>query len=475
MTHSSALWRGSAAIVTARLAMSAGRLLAIIMVARLGGITELGAFVLLLSLLAFFEWLADFGQTDIAIREAGREAPNDGGIDAALTVLKRVAVVPLLIGLPAASLLIGHGNALLLAATLAAPGIAALALAQPARMRARLALRPWIDVGAEALAFCLFLLLVGVVAAHGASAALLGAAYSLFRIAQLAIVSRFAPAAADTTVALRGPAAAKLAREALPLGAAGLLVAAYDNLAPILLSHIASLQTVGEYAAAARFALPVVMVVQAINSAFFPLLVRVQQSRDQLSRLQQTALESSLICATLLCAGLFSASAALVALVGADGPEPAMLLRILALVVIARAVTTSMSPLIVIAGRQGAALWLTVVSVIVQLAAILLLFPRFGLPAVGAAFLLVELTIGVLPVSLIGLRATGIRLNFGRPAAIAACAAVGSSAVYLTPLDGSFIGGAAASAIAAAILAAAGLIPVGQMASRLRTARVVPS
>ncbi|MFO5011404.1 hypothetical protein RCK73_25795, partial [Salmonella enterica subsp. enterica serovar 1,4,[5],12:i:-] len=85
--------------------------------------------------------------------------------------------------------------------------------------------------------------------------------------------------------------------------------------------------------------------------------------------MQQTALTLSVGVAGVMFTGIHGASDFLMGLLGRDFVTAAPVLRLLAWVLLLRAVTTAMSPLIVIAGYQGRALWLTLGSVVMQVAA----------------------------------------------------------------------------------------------------------
>lgn len=450
MKGHSVLWRGSAALAAGRASISAGRLLAAILIGRLAGVEELGAFALLLTLIAIFEWLADFGQTDITIREMTRSASRKAAALAALSTAKKISAVVLLLAMPLAAAALDLAPDMLPASVIGAVGIAAVALAQPSRALVRAELRPWVDVSAELGAFTLFLIITAIAAFHGGSLILLATGYSAFRVAYWLLLKFLAPPTCNDAPRSK---VRPLVWQAFPLGVAGLLVAVYDSLGPLLLAHLADLRSVGEFAAAARFAFPVLMIVQAITMAFFPALAEHHgRARARVADMQQGVLEGSLLVAGAMFAGLHGAADFLVQLVASDPGNAADLLRLLAWLVLARAVTTAMSPLIVVGGKQAIGLVLTTISILVQVAAIVLLVPRLGIVGVGWGYLCVELTLGVVPVSLLGLWATGIRLKWLPPICIVAAASVAALAIAATPIDGSLAGGAAAAGLFALIL-----------------------
>ena len=133
------------------------------------------------------------------------------------------------------------------------------------------------------------------------------------------------------------------------------------------------------------------------------------------------------------------------AIMGFHNGAGAVVLRLMACVMLARAITTTMSPLIIIAGRQGEALWLTALALASQFLGLILVLPTYGLIGASAALLAIELALSAAPVSCIGQRVTGARLNWKSPALICACAGASILFTELTPLTNGF---------AAAVLAA---------------------
>jgi O-antigen/teichoic acid export membrane protein len=249
---------------------------------------------------------------------------------------------------------------------------------------------------------------------------------------------------------------AGLAARAAPLGMAGLMVLLYDALAPPLLAALADLRAVALYAAAARFVFPGLIAVQAIGTAYFPLLARAwPHDREALARVQQQALLVSLAVSAPMFAGLHGGAAFLMRLPGPAFAQGAGLLQIMAWLLLARAVTTAMSPLILVARRQGQGMALTAVSLAAQIGALLLLVPRFGVMGAGIGYLAVELLFGTMAVSLMAQRAAGIVLDWRPAAASIGAAAAAALLVDRTPLAGQWSGGALAmllSGVAIALL-----------------------
>jgi O-antigen/teichoic acid export membrane protein len=119
----------------------------------------------------------------------------------------------------------------------------------------------------------------------------------------------------------------------------------------------------------------------------------------------------------------------------------------MAWVLLARAVSTTMSPLIVIAGRQSRAMLLTLLSLMAQVAALFLLVPRLGVIGAGLGYLIVELLLGSVAVSWVSQTVSGVAIDWRPVAVILAIAGASALLIDATPLAGSFIGGVAAGSL----------------------------
>ena len=100
---------------------------------------------------------------------------------------------------------------------------------------------------------------------------------------------------------------------------------------------------------------------------------------------------------------------------GLSGPvmvEAAYILRILSWAILARAVTSAMSPLVIISSGQVKALGLTLFSVTANVILVLWLVPRFGVLGVALAFLCVEFLFSMLPTILLSQHLASVRMNW---------------------------------------------------------------
>lgn len=440
------LLKNSAALAVGRVTLSGLRMLAALIVARLAGAEAFGAYALLLSLIGLAEWLVDFGQTDMAVRDAARRPGRQAAVLDALARAKLVQGPAVALLLPLSLWLAGQERATLLAGCAGSVAILATAAMQPARAALRLALRMDRDIGAELAGVALMLPLLAIACLYHAPLSLLLASFALARLGQAVLLAHWARSL--TQSATRALPATRLVRQALPLGCAGLLVLLYDALAPLLLAHLLDMRAVALYAAAARFVMPVLVAVQAISSAAFPLIAR-DWRRDPaaFARTQQATLMLSVALAALMFAGIHGGAAFLMGLMGPDFVAGAPLLQLMAWTLLARAITTAMSPLIIVAGRQGRAMLLTVLSLAGQCVAAWLLVPVLGVIGAAWACLLVELLLGTVAVSWIAQTVTGLRIDWRPVAALTGGAVAAIWLVGVTPLAGRLTGGIAAATI----------------------------
>jgi O-antigen/teichoic acid export membrane protein len=454
----SALLHNGVSLVVGRVALSAFRMLAALAVARLAGPDMFGAYALLLSLIGLAEWLVDFGQTDMAVRDGARRPRRRAAILNALAQAKRVQGPAVAIALPTILWLAGQGREIILAGSAGSIAVLATAWLQPARATLRLTLRMDKDIGAELAGVAVMLPLLALASLYRAPLSLLVATFAVARLTQAALVAHWAGSIRQTRD--MRCLATRLARQAVPLGCAGMMVLLYDALAPLLLAQLMDMRAVALYAAAARFIMPVLVAVQAIASAAFPLIARDwQRDPAACARTQQATLLASTALAALMFTGIHGGAAFLMALMGPDFTRGAALLQLMAWTLLARAITTAMAPLIVIAGRQGRAMLLTLASLVGQCAALFVLVPRLGVMGAAWGCLLVELTLGTVAVSTIGQRATGIAIDWRPVVGLVGSAIAIALLIAVSPIAGSFAGGATAGLVLLALLLLGRTIP----------------
>ena len=472
------LARNAASQIIGRLALSLGRLAAALMVVRLLGPADFGAYALVLQFIFLFEWLVDFGQSDIGVREMLQRPDDEHTVFAALVRLKLIQGVLLALALPCLLLVLDYPAAIIEAGIAGGVSIACSAGVQVFRTRFKLRMRMERDVAAEigGLAIVLPLTLAACLAGLGTPALI--ASYAAGRAAFLALVILFSR---DVPWIGPGPGADSwhLFRHALPLGIGGLLVSLYDSLATVMLSKLTDLEHVAQFAAATRFVFPVIIIVQALGSVFFPPLAAAYGTNPaRFRKLQQASLDIAVFVGGGLFAGIFAGAGFLMDLMGARVGEASGVLQLMTIVVLARAITTSMSPLLIVSHRQGRALWLTVLSVALQFGALMVLVPLYGIMGAAIGYLGIELLVSVVPVSVIGQVATGVRLNWSTPLRLIACGGVAVGLCAFLPLERSIWAGILAGLIYLALVLGTFTISIASLrslAADIRAPRAAPS
>lgn len=442
---SRSLFKNASAQIAGRLLLSLGRLGAAMLIVRYAGAERFGEYALVINFIVLFEWLTDFGQTDIAVRKLCQEpeAEAEGPTLRALAALKLAQ--GLLLGgvLPLLVYLMDYPAEIVGAAAIGGVGLVFYAVTLVYRTVFRVRMTMERDVASELGGLAVMLPLTWYACTTQAGVGVLVACYVASRVVFFMLTALLggAPSRAFRLPVHRADLL-ELLRHGLPLGVAGLLVSVYDSLATIMLSKLADMHAVAQYAAATRYVFPVIIVVQAMNTAFYPPLSALwKTSPPQFARLQQTGLEVSLLVGAGLFCGVYSGADFLMRLIGVSGGDAALILQLMSWVVLARAVTTAMSPLIVIAGRQAKALWLSVTAVLLQVAALAVLVPHYGGVGAVLSYLAIELLVGVLPVSLIGQRATGFRAQLSVPARLLGSAVLAVAICSVLPFAGSMWAG----------------------------------
>lgn len=390
MMRSLSLFSTAASLVVGRVILSLGRFLAVLLVARLAGAETYGAYAIVLGVLFLCEWLADFGHTEIVVRDASRSsAPVSLSI---LTRLKLITGPLAAFAMVAILHVAGYPPEMVLAGVAGSVSVLVAAAIQTPRARLRLQGRQHVDVLAEITGLLAALIvLTGLLWAQAPLWALV-AALAFGRVLQglILLLQPRGAAAIETGTAPLLP----LVRSSLPLGIIGLIVLLYELAAPIVLSKLADLTEVGFFMAAFRLVAPALIMTQSVAQAFFPLLsARWGADSEQFLLGQQTVIYVCALMAGGMAAGAFGGAQFLMGLFGPDFAANFRVLQVLAAVVFLRGLNTAVAPVIIIANRQGAALWLSVTALAGQLGLLAVLVPVLGVIGAAVASLVVELLI----------------------------------------------------------------------------------
>ena len=461
------IFRNAGSQIGGRLAISLGRMLAALLIVRYCGADRFGEYALVINFSVLFEWLVDFGQSDIAVRDICQQPLRAGNILRTLAYLKILQSVALALVLPALLWLMQYPADIVWAGVASGVSLPFYAGVLMFRTVFKVRLRMELDVLAELGGLAVMLPLTWYVASQNGSVASLVACYAFARLVFLVLMIAFDSDRVGTmgTSASRADTVSAF-RQAFPLGVAGLMVAFYDSMAVVMLSKLSDLHAVAQYAAVTRFVYPVIIVVQSLSSAFYPLLSEAwKQSPRNLAQLQQLSLELSLFVAGGLFCAVFTSADFLMALIGPALADAAGLLRLVSIVLLVRSITTAMSPLIIVAGRQAQAMWLTASAVLLHFGGIFVLVPMFGVNGVAFGYLAIELLVSLIPVSYLGLRYSGIQLEYTGPAKILFCAVVAASLCSFAPVSGTIWGGMISGLIFLALTLATGGISLSRLKS----------
>jgi O-antigen/teichoic acid export membrane protein len=158
----------------------------------------------------------------------------------------------------------------------------------------------------------------------------------------------------------------------------------------------------------------------------------------------------------LFCA-MFAGADGLALIIGREPQTIAAVLRLLSFAVLARAVVTLVSPMVIISGRLMTAVWITALVAGAKAAGLLVLASQ-GAVGAATAYLIAEIVVGLVPTVLICQRAAGVSLDWSVTLRTAAAAIAVAAAAHWLGLQGSILHGVLAVAIFIAIAWALGAI-----------------
>ena len=432
----STLLTNAASLIAGRLLLSAGRFATGLVVARVAGPETYGAYAIVIGMMFVCEWLSDFGQTDIAVRDAS----GSQGVD----TLQSLARLKLVFGPASAILLVvllyaaRYPVDMLLAGLAGCVSVLLVAFIQPMRARLKLQGRQYVDVGAEVAGLVASIPLLILLLLEGAPLWTLVAAFAAGRLLQALLTWRWT---ADVPTQASGAPMRPLALAALPLGILGLIVLVYEMAAPVVLSKLAGMTQTGQFMAAFRIVAPTIIIAQTVAQAFFPLLsAQWKHKSGTFLRSQETVIFVAAFLSSGMAAAAFGGAETLMGLFGSEFAERAELLKIFAPVVFLRAITAVVAPVVVIAERQSAALWLAGSALLLQVALLILLVPRLGLVGAAIGYLVVELLVSTVGTWLFASHAARCRFDATIPIRFALALLAAFATYHLIDASGSLAG-----------------------------------
>lgn len=377
--------------------------------------TGYGVWVGASSYAGLFGVLTDLGFTTAALQrmaaEPEREAQWLGALVGARTALSLVAMAICAGSIP---LLLSAENdtrvvALILTTTILSSGAAVLTAVFQSRLRGGLAL------SLTVLQSILWLVAVAALAATSASVVWFAVAYTvlvaLMAGAQIKLTRKFVQIAWRAGRRLWRP----LARVALPLGLAGVMITIYYQVDSVLLLQIAGPREAGIYGAAYGFLSPLSFLPAAVMSSFFPVLSAVYRPDPaRARRLVQVCADTMGMIGLPILAGTIALSAPIVHLIyGPAFQRAAGVLPILMIAFVSicfGSLGGFLAPLVKMQWRL--ALYSTV-GALANVALNLLLIPPYGIYGSAWATVATEILTMILMLGT-SLRAMRLRLSAGR-------------------------------------------------------------
>jgi O-antigen/teichoic acid export membrane protein len=290
-----------------------------------------GVYNAMASYVGLFTVLTDLGITTVSLQrmtaDPARESEWLGALVGLRVALSLVVMAACAISIPLFLSNAHHGHLVGLIATagILSAGPNTLMTVFQARMRVGLAL------SLSLLSSVLWLgETIALAIAHGSVVA-----FAIANFAQLLLISLIQVRVTLRYVHIAWRVGRKhwrsLAKVALPLGIASVLITVYYQIDSVLLLQIAGPRETGLYSAAYRFLAPLLFFPTAVMSAFFPVLSAVhQEDPARVRRLVQTCAEMMAVIGVPVLAGSLALSGELVSLLYGNGyAQAAALLPIL--------------------------------------------------------------------------------------------------------------------------------------------------
>ncbi len=395
MTSAGHVARNSIIQLAGRLVTMGGALAILTLLSRYLGPYEFGQYQLVIAFLLLLN-VSDFGITTIAIRHlSSSERDQDDVLGNVLTIRIALAVISTVLAIGAGLLLDYSGEA--------TRAIAIASLSFPLNVFAggytvvfAAKLRMEYAVIGNIVQAIVTLVLMGAVALAGGGLVRMLIAYDIGFLANSIVCIAFARRFVRPTLRWNPAYAREIARDALPLGVAVLLISVYGRIDVVLLKAFTSSESVGYYGFAYRAVdLAAPMSLMFIGSVF-PLLSNhhVASERDDFRRLYQRSQDVLTVLGLGLLTLMILFARPLVDVVGGAKYAPAVMnLRILAMAFGLIWLSNLVDYSLVAIGRQAVLLRIACVGLVVNVSSNLVLIPMFGRNGAAMATVITELAV----------------------------------------------------------------------------------
>jgi O-antigen/teichoic acid export membrane protein len=440
--------RNSAGQAVGRLLIAGARLAIAASIARIYGKIVFAEYSLLIGILTMAEWLLDFGTLDIFVREACREP-------ARLRYLLSVAAASKSIQFPVAFLSLilflaamRYPGGILVAAIPAGLSLLFYAGVLTYRIHFRATLTMERDALAELASVVLMIPLIWFPITRTAGLTGLGFSYLISRGAFFILAARLSGSSIRWSPRSAGWRDLKDSFSvSFPIGVAGFIVVVYEALDIILISLLSGVGQVAYYSGAQRFVWPVLTAQAAISATLYPIAASSwTHARHNFNRACQRGLDLILAVGGLAVSTLIAGSAFLLHLLGRDLAAAAPALRILALICLAKAISSTLGPLLYIAGHQTNVLQVVGVAVVAKAVIIASVASRWGYLGVAGGVVACDFVFATLPLVFLVRKFCGYRVQWSVPCKIVASTLASAGIALLLP------GSAVVAAIAAPMI-----------------------
>ena len=391
--------RNTGAQIVGRGFIAISRLIVAGIIVRVFGAGTFGEYALVFGLLAFAEWLVDFGTTEVFIREVCRDPARQGQLLRILSALKLIQVPIAFLALATLVLLMHYPDHVVHAGLVGGLSLAFFAGVLVFRVIFKASLTTEREVAAEFVAALAMIPLIAVVARTGGGLVALLACHVVSRGIFLAICMAFGRS--QFRLSVRGVTRKDLAWGtgiSLTVGVIGLLVAIYEMLDMLLLSKLGSTVELGYYSGAQRLIWPILISLTAVGGTLYPIVARHWPGdRAAFGAACQRGVDAVLLLAGIALSSTLAAAEFFLGLLGPDLVAGAPALRILSLLVFLKAITSTLGPVLYVVHAQRHTLLFIAAAVVVKAVVIALLASRMGYLGVAAGALVVEFACAVLP------------------------------------------------------------------------------
>ena len=399
--------------------------------ARSLGVATFGRLSLALALVGVAGTAGDFGLTQVAVRDMASRPEQRPALLGSLVTLRLLVGAVLTAGVVAVvAIMTPSGSSrvmgVLIALTIPVAALAALQAGAQARLRPEL--MTLVTLGQSVA----WLAVVAALAATGASPAWYGAGFVAAALMQAGLAWIVLRPLSSISWGLRRGVAWPLVRSALPLGLAGLFVTAYYRIDGVILYQLKGPEQAAYYAAAYRFLDVLQLFPATALVVLLPLLASLGRHGEEQRRqrvIQAALVLLGVVALPIVVGGMLMSGRIVHLLYGARYDPSGKLLAILLPVFLSICMGYVFTAILIASKRVRPYAVVAMVAAVANVAANLLLIPRYGAEAAAWTTLATEVPVMIAMV-LLARRAFPVALPWSRWARSACATAVMAAVVF---------------------------------------------